>query len=255
MAEGRELNMLVRLLAPTGRVSFLIRLVLVMLLIGAMNYGRDRYLSPYNGYDGYWNNFFEAAIIAAPFSYLSLAMVGHLNSLQLRLAHLAGTDVLTGLANRRAFMERAGAAVGDGGVFMMIDADHFKMINDRYGHDVGDVFLRAIADHIKSEVRKDDLCARFGGEEFAVFMPQAARADALALGQRLAAGVRVTPEHTAVEVHVTCSVGAAAAGPNEELAAVIRAADQALYQAKAAGRARLVLWDNRPPTDTSSAAA
>ena len=230
------------------------KFVLWMFVIGAMNYGRDRFLTPYNGYDSFWNNFFEAAIVAVPFTLLALALVRHLNDLQIRLAHLAGTDVLTGLANRRAFMENAQTAIGDGGVFMMIDVDHFKAINDDYGHDVGDFFLCAIADQIRSEMRMGDDCGRLGGEEFGVFMPNATLADAVVRGNRLAAGVTLIPPHMEVEVSVTNSVGVVEAGRKCALSEIMRNADQALYRAKAEGRARVVVWDGLDPLHVAGSA-
>lgn len=219
------------------------KFALWMLVIGAMNYGRDRFLTPFDGYADFWHNFFEAATVAAPFTFLALALVEHMNRLLVRLAHLAGTDMLTGLANRRSFMENAGLAVCDGGALMMVDIDHFKAINDQYGHDVGDIFLRAVANHIQSEMRAGDFCGRLGGEEFAIFLPNASLDDAVTLGKRLAAGVSLKPPNTVTRVNVTSSIGAAKADLNSELNEVMRDADVALYRAKAAGRARVIVWD------------
>ena len=248
------MDRLVTILAPRGRADFLMKFVLWIFVIGTMNYGRDRFLTPYDGYGSFWHDFFEAAIVAIPFTFLALALVGHMSGLLIRLTHLAGTDVLTGLANRRAFMEHAGSAIGDGGVFMMIDVDRFKAINDQYGHGVGDIFLCALADQIRSEMRMGDYCGRLGGEEFGIFMPNATLADAVARGNRLAAGVTLIPPRMAVGVSVTNSVGAVEAGRKCDLSEVMRNADQALYRAKADGRARVVVWDGLDPLHVAGSA-
>ena len=110
-------------------------------------------------------------VISAPVVGLLLAMLRHQSILQDKLAELATTDMLTGLPNRRAFL-RAVAPEGQfvrAGLLVLADADHFKKINDTYGHDVGDACLRAIAGVLRLSLSDKDIVARYGGEEFALF--------------------------------------------------------------------------------------
>ncbi|WP_458790705.1 GGDEF domain-containing protein [Yoonia sp. MH D7] len=238
------MDRLVKLLAPTGPVDFSSKFIVISCLMGLVNYFRDRILTAHDGYHSFLNNYFEVLIVAAPFLYLALALLAHLNDLQKRLAHLAGTDVLTGLANRRTFMAKMGDVASRSGVLMMVDVDHFKLLNDRYGHDVGDLCLRTIAENIQQRMGASDFCARLGGEEFAIFMPDATLLQAHAVGQRIVAGVKFVPKPEAPEVTVTSSVGAVKVKANNNLDALLVAADKALYRAKAEGRARMLIWED-----------
>ena len=158
----------------------------------------------------------------------------------------AHTDALTGLANRASVEERLKAQPPVAA--LLIDLDKFKLVNDRFGHAVGDEVLREVADRILGCVRADDLAARYGGEEFAVLLDSATGVDRLAERVRAAIGGR--PVITAAgSVRVTASVGAAVStsppGDPEELVAQ---ADAALYQAKHAGRDRVHLHEGHAPT-------
>ena len=126
---------------------------------------------------------------------------------------------------------------------LMIDVDHFKRINDGYGHAAGNHVLKEIVNRITS-VRPSDLVARMGGEEFAVVMPETD----LDAGHRIAERRRSRIAGTRVEdVAVTVSIGAAVVDPEEELDAALRRADAALYQAKRAGRNRVIAGGNGEP--------
>ncbi|WP_253037170.1 diguanylate cyclase [Cupriavidus phytorum] len=170
------------------------------------------------------------------------------------LRTLAETDALTGLANRRVFAARFAAdsarcAAEQRPVsVVMLDIDHFKSINDRWGHASGDVVLRAVADALRGGVRKDDLPARLGGEEFAVLLPDTGVDDAAAvaehLRQRLEA-LRCEPAPDAGStgpIRFTASFGVAAIAPGNggNLDALLMAADRRLYEAKANGRNQVV---------------
>ncbi len=158
----------------------------------------------------------------------------------------AATDVLTGLPNRRYFDEYCALLANrrralDGVGVLMVDIDHFKAINDRHGHDVGDVVLGAVARAIVSAVRDDDVPARYGGEEFAVILRNPTRQVAVDVAERVRRAVGALDLRDQQVSAVSVSVGVAVAnGPDEPIDELIGAADRALYQAKRAGRDRVV---------------
>jgi diguanylate cyclase (GGDEF)-like protein len=167
-----------------------------------------------------------------------------------RLARqLASTDELTQLANRRQFDEALAAEVvraerfQDPVAVVVADLDNFKEINDRFGHDVGDLVLRAFAGVIRANVRDVDLPARYGGEEFTVLLP-ATNAEG---GRQLAERLRQAAEELAIEVgseatvRVRSSFGVASYPEAATAAALMRAGDRALYRAKAAGKNTVVV--------------
>ena len=163
---------------------------------------------------------------------------------------MAMTDQLTGLHNRR-YMERhletllSGLAnSGKTLAFLVIDVDHFKRVNDTYGHDVGDEILREFARRVSANVRGHDLACRFGGEEFVVIMPDTDMAIAYTVAERLRASVECTPfpiSRAPGGLNITVSIGIAGAeGARDTTDALLRRADQALYRAKHTGRNRVV---------------
>ena len=194
--------------------------------------------------------FFMAVLIRAS-TTLSMALGGNF-----RLAHrlaaakqsaeqLAHTDVLTGLDNRRAFFEHGQTLANYCErnrlplCVVMIDADHFKQINDRYGHAVGDAVLRHLAVQLKLNLRKSDVCGRMGGEEFAMLLPDTSLVEATALAERFCRSYAATPmNNKGVEVANTVSIGVSSDG--YDIDHLLHCADEALYQAKAAGRNRVV---------------
>jgi diguanylate cyclase (GGDEF)-like protein len=124
---------------------------------------------------------------------------------------------------------------------MMIDVDHFKSVNDRFGHAVGDQVLRAVADICRSNKRESDILARIGGEEFAILLPETHTHAAHSFAQRLCEEVRKRLPAIDGEMHqVTVSIGIASATPGTSgVEALLREADQALYEAKHTGRNRV----------------
>jgi diguanylate cyclase len=160
----------------------------------------------------------------------------------------AATDALTGAANRAAFDEELGRLLGraaTSGVpftLLFVDVDHFKSINDKHGHLVGDRVLRGLAEVLAGAVRKDDMVARYGGEEFAVMLPGAKARVGVRTAERLRKSVaerRWTADGTEV-VRFTVSVGVAAFQAGDDETSLVGRADAALYQAKQGGRNRTV---------------
>jgi len=163
-----------------------------------------------------------------------------------RLAEAALTDQLTGLPNRRAFREAAHGLMqerreGRGSCIALFDIDHFKRVNDSHGHDAGDEVLKIFARIAIGMLRKNDLVARIGGEEFAVAFPGTSVEQALLVSDRLRAEIANTPICLNDQViRVTVSGGVAVLGPGG-LDQALKQADQALYQAKDGGRDQLAL--------------
>lgn len=152
-------------------------------------------------------------------------------------------DPLTGLPNRAAWGERLAHEVeqwqqhGNMLLVAMLDLDHFKRINDGYGHLAGDKVLKIIATQLRKRLRPNDFIARFGGEEFVMLMPATSMAVGMQLANTLRAAIEACPFHFKGEpVTVTVSIGLAAFKPGERSDQVLKRADQALYRAKAAGR-------------------
>lgn len=174
-----------------------------------------------------------------------------------RLKHIGLTDPLTGVNNRRYIEQRMQEEVArsqrDRSALscLFIDIDHFKRVNDQFGHQSGDDVLREVAARIKKELRLSDALGRFGGEEFVVLLTHATREDAARIAERIRAGVcsrGVMIEGSRDPLKITASIGAAALTPpdrsrpaTEVKQAMLKAADQALYQAKEAGRNRVML--------------
>jgi diguanylate cyclase (GGDEF)-like protein len=159
----------------------------------------------------------------------------------------AKIDVLTGLPNRRYFdevlaIERPRRRAGDSMGILMVDIDHFKILNDRFGHATGDRVLRAVAGAIAQGVREEDTPARYGGEEFAVLLRRATAEEAMEVGERVRRSVvRLHPASLGIDEPVTVSVGVAVAGANQvAIPGLVERADQALYRAKRLGRDRVV---------------
>ena len=178
------------------------------------------------------------------FYSVSLIDIQHHLAQQEELAKLAHTDPLTGLMNRRQFRLLAdqeftrAARTHQQLLMMMLDIDHFKRVNDTYGHDVGDQALIAIAEVLKNGIRDMDILARWGGEEFLVLLPETDLNGAMPIAERIRqqVGQIKLPK---IPEGLTISIGLCEAEPDMELKTVINLADQALYQAKASGRNRI----------------
>jgi len=165
---------------------------------------------------------------------------------QTRLEQLARTDPLTDVLNRRGFFETAerifAETIQDARLLslILIDLDRFKLVNDSYGHQIGDQALALVAERLRSHIRSADHLGRYGGEEFIVLLPGVARDQALYTAERLRLAVCSQPIHLgALEIPITLSLGTATLDPEalvDSLDQLIGQADKALYRAKDAGR-------------------
>jgi diguanylate cyclase (GGDEF)-like protein/PAS domain S-box-containing protein len=164
------------------------------------------------------------------------------------LVRLATTDTLTGAFNRRFAMDRLKEAFDRFKRYkahasvMMIDVDHFKRVNDRFGHAAGDDVLRHLVATLRATVRNADMVARWGGEEFLVLMPETGREAAQVAANRVLAAIRAAPAPSgSTTIPFTASIGLATfSDQSENVDAIVKRADMALYAAKAGGRDRAV---------------
>lgn len=161
---------------------------------------------------------------------------------------VASTDALTNLYNRRAFMElgegemKRAARKGIWPTLLMLDLDHFKKVNDGWGHGAGDAVLRVLAEILKRELREIDTVARLGGEEFVALLPETPLRDALTVAERVRAAIAAKPvAYEGAEIQVTASIGVAAGKAGQCLDTLLTLADEALYEAKTKGRNRVCL--------------
>lgn len=171
--------------------------------------------------------------------------------LQDMLIEHAHIDPLTGLANRRSLMDRLllewtrMERYGQSFSFIMADIDHFKKVNDTYGHIVGDKVLQEVAKTITSQCRSIDLSARYGGEEFAIIVPDENEEKTLVLAERCRMEIeKVRLPVKRMCVHTTVSFGIAEALGLSSLESLIEHADEALYEAKQGGRNRVVRYSS-----------
>jgi diguanylate cyclase (GGDEF)-like protein len=168
------------------------------------------------------------------------------------LENLSITDALTGIANRRHFEWRLSEEIERARRYkyplsaLMMDLDHFKQVNDNYGHQIGDIVLQQVAQRLRRILRRTDFLARYGGEEFIVLAPQTPADRALILAERLRQVIAESPIPVAdnLQIHITISIGVAVF-PNhaQNESELIGAADAALYKAKQMGRNRVCMFE------------
>lgn len=168
-----------------------------------------------------------------------------------RLDRETRIDALTGLANRRAFDSRLAHEVDRttrGATFavVMIDIDHFKGFNDRFGHATGDAVLGWLGERLRAMARRGDFVARYGGEEFVAILPDTLPGDAAAWAERLRGAIRAEPPPGLTEC-VTASFGVAGWHLDDSGPAVVGRADRGLYDAKAGGRDRVAVVEDELP--------
>jgi diguanylate cyclase (GGDEF)-like protein len=179
--------------------------------------------------------------------------------LHAEIKHRALTDGLTGLINHRHFMERLAAEFkrfdrsGNPLSVMLVDADHFKRVNDTYGHPAGDQVLRDLADLIRSALRAQDVPARYGGEEFVAALPDTPPKSAFQIAERLRRSAeKFNFMHHDTHIPVTISIGVATCPFDDNtMPGLIQKADDALYRAKQKGRNRVEAWGGEESSSAS----
>ena len=168
------------------------------------------------------------------------------------LEHTANTDALTGVFNRRFFMESVPLIIHttyrDNKVpyVILFDLDHFKKVNDTYGHQAGDYVLQCFASLVHNSVRAGDIFARYGGEEFIMLISCGNKGNAKTLMERLRdeiMNLQINFEGTAIPITSSIGISAVQSGNKEDIEAAIAFADQALYKAKKEGRNRVVFYE------------
>ncbi len=228
---------------PLGSVA-LAPLILRGQLIGILNQGSHR--------PGHFTPGTATDLLEHLAAVTAMCLDNALNHERLKVYGL--TDPLTGVANRRFFDKRVTEEVerwfrrGEPLVAMLVDIDHFKQVNDRFGHHVGDAALREVAELLGRDLRGADVLARYGGEEFVLLLPNTTAFQGMAIAQRLCQRVEKYPfaPDRDLSLNLTVSIGVACLDTESELGGVnpsgwlIQRADAALYEAKQSGRNRVV---------------
>lgn len=184
-------------------------------------------------------------VVAPPISWVLVGMMLRIYRIEEKMRNIASYDSLTGLLSRHAFFESANRSISLANrhraafAVLIIDLDHFKSINDRFGHPAGDAVLRLFADVVNSVARRSDIIGRLGGEEFAMLLPSTNTTEALEFCERLhnAIGKAVLKHENSV-IRYTVSIGLTASsfGSLDSIENLLAHADLALYQAKRDGR-------------------
>ena len=195
----------------------------------------------------------EIGRLSGAFTEMAMAVSDHTKLLEARvlartdeLAQIAFHDWQTGVANRRGFIAQFSALPADQHHgLLLIDIDHFKTVNDNYGHSAGDVVIIEAANRITQAIRPDDICGRWGGDEFIVLLKGTNRDSLKHIAERIVSGICTNSVVLAngAAVPVTVSVGACLVEPKQSIDAVAELADAALYMAKRDGRNKVVLLE------------
>ncbi|MFQ6554154.1 GGDEF domain-containing protein [Aestuariibius insulae] len=239
------LNRIFNLLAVHSLSEGVLKGTLIMMLAIVLHFAVDY------GLDGHlWMPPVDLALttvlVGSPFLVLMLTALAHFKRLELRFFNLSRTDPLTGLPNRQAFFDEAANRLEQarGGAVLLVDVDHFKQINDTYGHSTGDHCLTVVADHLRAMTRADDLVARIGGEEFAFYFPALSAQAMHSIEERLCKTLDIQLADMMDPIKITVSAGAVMVASGQEIETLLARADEALYRAKRSGRARLRMWSD-----------
>ena len=249
MMPGLDGPALVQKIRTSGQKSYTYIIMLTAMdnkdnIVLGLESGADEYLTkPFNSRE-------LIARVASGMRILRLEE--ELMQARMQMEALAMHDGLTGLLNRRAIEEYAEAEFNmadrkkQAMSVILLDIDHFKNVNDRFGHKFGDVVLRQVAQTLKEDLRNYDRVGRWGGEEFLLILPDTELKDAVTVAERLRskiAVVQITLENgETFSIHISLGT-ACTSGQFQSLAKLIDAADQALYQAKQSGRDRICVFE------------
>lgn len=198
-------------------------------------------------------------VLGGPMTFYLSLKNAQLDAAYRHLEAVAARDSLTACLNHGAFVAQANEFLhGDDpdsiwGALLVVDADHFKSVNDRFGHHIGDVALRQIAARIQGTVREGDLVGRLGGEEFGVLLPGATRA----MAETIAEGIRRSVQSIEFEVDghrftLSVSIGGAVFSQKVDYSQLFRFADKRLYQVKNSGRNNVDLVQFAAPMDRTA---
>lgn len=233
---------IMKVLAPHGGRGVILRVLCFVAMIAATNVAFALLVGPHIPQSLVLYQLISGSVVATPFTWFFFSVMLFQVRLQRRLSRLSRIDGLTGLNNRSTFLDLAARrnAQSPRCILLLLDADHFKQINDTYGHQAGDNCLQSIAYMLKRNLRDGDVTGRIGGEEFAILMANATMAQAQVIAERLTRPIPFRAGPANQHLTVTLSVGAVATTPDQPLATFLAEADRALYQAKAEGRARVI---------------
>ena len=242
------------LIAPQGQGDVLLKWITQSLVIGEgdpQNKVREMLLAHRSGYE------IPVELSICPvcldeewFVVGTVRDISERKEYERQLRELANYDGLTGVSNRRHFMDLAEREVARAERYreslnlLMLDLDHFKEVNDTYGHQVGDTLLRELASLLAHSLRKSDILGRVGGEEFAILLPNTSEAGALQAGEKLRRNVELH-EFDASRNRLFCTVSLGVGGGESleyDLNLLLARADEAMYQAKRVGRNRIECW-------------
>jgi diguanylate cyclase len=196
-------------------------------------------------------NILLPTLLAGPLLFLLLHKIRALNIAHHEMSVMATTDGLTSVLNRGAFNMLVEAyltqakkeMVSTGGSLLILDADHFKSINDRFGHQVGDEALRLIARQLGAVTRRADLVGRIGGEEFGIFLPGTSATQAMTIAERVRELVAEAPFPDSEKHSLSVSIGGVTFRNESDYQRLFRVADRCLYEAKMAGRNQVKMAD------------
>ncbi len=228
-------------MAPRTPLQWVLRTAYLLAAVLALTYAVEVWIFQLEGIT-FRDELRVTPWVALPFILLMLSTAARQTRLIQELSYLASTDPLTQLPNRAAFLAFAEDQQARSPAMILIaDADHFKAINDRYGHDVGDEALISISHKLRELAGPDGIAARLGGEEFALCLPNPYGHRCQTICAALCAGVKI-PQRAQP---VTLSLGITTLRRDVGLPDLLKQADQALYVAKDHGRARAVWWPDQ----------
>lgn len=226
-------------------VSYLVMVLALAELIVGLYYasqGAERV------YSGMIQTAVVTLIVGTPFVVHMMAQNERLTLLMRQLEKISSTDDMTGLLNRKQFLKEVTGRLAtnelgrSAGAFLFLDADHFKTLNDTYGHALGDRIIAFLGDRIRASVRSEDLAGRLGGEEFGVFLSNVDSERAKVIADRLRLKVQAAGLELGIAgLRLSVSVGIAVHRPGVTLQQLMSDADQCLYAAKDAGRNRVIV--------------